>query len=98
MDEFDVCGFAVMSEAGYKENLDFINKEELYPIEVYFGSNEYNTYTCPAQITRSFEVVEITEEEVKTIKKLFCADRFGTCLLIQARYQLEDKFYDVKED
>ena len=74
-DEFSLTTFAVME---HEEIERLFNLVELYfsffpgkIIEIYFGTNEYFEFEDYKSFRNSFEIVNLTEQEVEMFRKLF---------------------------
>jgi hypothetical protein len=85
-DEFDIEGFKVFkSENEESLEIQLIDDQE-FPCEKYFGTNEAIEFETKEDFLESLSIVEITEEELKVLKKLFGKDitkyAFGTTSII----------------
>jgi len=88
-DEMDIYGFHVMSEEQWEYKKNEI-KHTPFPEEVYFGTNEYETYETPEEYLRNFKVIEITEIEAEIISRLF-GSYYGSFAIIEGN--APDEFY-----
>lgn len=71
-DEFDVSSFAVFPAEEAQEFLDQIIQYDWSDNDtLYFGTNEYISFSCVEDLVDSLEVTDITEEEYNTIVKHF---------------------------
>jgi hypothetical protein len=76
-DEFDTNGFQLMSEKEWVK-LFYSIKNTNYPLEIYFGSNEFWTFERPEDILDNLTLRVVTKEEAKIIDKYFdCSKWYG---------------------
>ena len=72
-DEMDVCGWGIYTEEEKNEYLESVSnyfKENGY-CSIYVGSNQEIEYEDEKEFLNTLEIKEITDEEEKTIKKIF---------------------------
>ena len=87
-DEFNLEGFKVVEAENSEAAIDKVIKQrtdQSYPIELYFGTNESQTYESREELVNDLGVQEITEEEFKVLNKLFpdCkTSAFGTTAIL----------------
>jgi len=72
-DEMDVCGWGLFSEEEKDNFLKVIDNyfEDACEYFLYVGTNQEIEYENKEDFMNSFEIVEISDEEGKTIKKIF---------------------------
>lgn len=75
-DEFDVKGFRMFSKKEWNNIVKEIKESKAFPMNWSFGSNEEIEYETPNELLKKFEVVVISSDEVKILKKLF-GDDYG---------------------
>ena len=78
-DEFDVEGFMLMNEKDLKRFYKRVERTE-YPIEFYFGTNEFIEYISKEHYLENVTVQEISESVYSTLKELFPNEIYGTFL------------------
>jgi hypothetical protein len=94
-DEFDVTGFQLFhTEFDWNKFLNNAEKAN-YPVEKYFGSNEFLTFNSFKEYESCFEVIEITQDEYDTMKKLFPYGYFGDVPEFEAAWDIEDETSDL---
>jgi hypothetical protein len=96
-DEFDVEGFAFLKE----DDWEYIKREAAateFPIEIYFGTNEFMEYDTSEEFINMFRVTPITEESIKELEKLFWLrpkeSSFGICPYNGCEGHASKEFYD----
>lgn len=71
-DEMDICSWQIVDKAAFESIRDsFILKYEDREFNIGIGSNEDIEYDNAKAFLEKIDVTDITDEEVKTIKKLF---------------------------
>jgi len=98
-DEFDVSGFTIMSQAAWeKHKVDVAKRfaalsapvEKMggymdYPeLEAYFGTNESLTWSHYDHYIESFDVKELSDDELKVLKKFFGMQGTGMVVMLDA--------------
>lgn len=75
-DEMDIYSFYLRPKGFFEKLKEVVNKYFKYEdsLELYVGTNEEITYGSASEVLNSFYVTNISEEEAKTIKKLFNID------------------------
>lgn len=72
-DEFDLSGFAIMSEAAIEQlkqdAAEHFEKYDYY--NEYFGSNQCLTWESAHQLLSDFVFIEINEDDIGTLRRLF---------------------------
>lgn len=86
-DEFNIEGFRIIEAESISEVKELITRDKEFPYRVFFGTNEWINYETDKDILDSIEIIEITEEEFGTFKKLFGSEfithpRFGVTALL----------------
>lgn len=103
-DEFDCeCFMTFDTRKDYDEWLAAIQNQlnEEMTIEHYFGTNEALQINSVQEVEDSIELIEISKEEQKVIKKLFGDGSFGTGNIFDIGYypeEEEDEFEEELED
>lgn len=82
-DEFDVASFKVIKAESKEDVIKKIEKERdsEYPMSFYFGTNEDIEIQSREELEKALEIKQITDEELKVIKKFFpniTSSAFGT--------------------
>lgn len=86
-DEFNTEGFIITSEKKWEQHLKEVEEQE-FPLELYFGSNEFLGFDTFADYENSFSVEELSKEEVKVLKKFFGNSKFGIIVLAETEVEL----------
>lgn len=89
-DEFGLQGFKLVKADNEEEVIEQVvrnctDKDEKFPIELYFGTNEFQEYDTKEDLINDLSIQEITEDDVKVLLKLFpnCySTAFGTTAII----------------
>lgn len=82
-DEFDTEGFCIREANSKKEVIDsLVHPETEFPVERYFGTNESHEFQDKKEFLETLEVKEITDDEYKTLKKLF-GKEFGIMITLE---------------
>lgn len=68
-DEFDIEGFEIMDEDQWVEYQEALTEAE-YPIEQYFGTNEFVEFESFEDLMRSISVKFISENEKEILTRL----------------------------
>lgn len=103
-DEFDCeCFITFDNRADYDEWLESVQRQldEESTIEHYFGTNEALQIDSVEEVEDSIELIEITVEEQRTLKKLFGNGSFGTGNIFDVGFppeDEEDEFSDEEEE
>ncbi len=90
-DEMDIVGFNILTKEQW-EYKELEIRETPFPKEVGVGSNEQITYDNVEQYLAMFTILEISDEEEKTIRKFFGNYMFGIFPLIEG--EAPDSFYE----
>jgi hypothetical protein len=68
-DEMDINGFAIMDKSEWEDYKKMLkNKERFY---IYIGTNEEIDYNNGNELLKEISVKNISDDEVKTIRKFF---------------------------
>lgn len=86
-DEFDLSGYQLVQAETEDAALQVcadgydIDDPDEYPIELYFGTNESQTYSNKNELMQDIEIKEITEQEYNVISKVL-GDSFGVTAIL----------------
>ena len=69
-DEFDVEGFCVICDLEWTI-FEAQIRSAIYPIENYFGTNQYLIFENADEVLRSFKVQDIEDDEYQVLMRLF---------------------------
>ena len=69
-DEFDMTGMEVLTPSEW-QNFQASVQNANYPVEAGFGTNEYYEFRSADEVMSGFKVIEITDDEAETLKRLF---------------------------
>lgn len=69
-DEFDMSGFFTKTDEEFSALMNKVDKI-VYPIEAYFGTNEFFTFKSPKEVKEGMVVTDISDKEYKVLDKLF---------------------------
>jgi len=85
-DEFDVSGFTIMSQAAWeKHKVDAAKRfDSGCELEAYFGTNESLSWSHYDDYIKSFDVKELSDDELKTLKKFFGMQGTGMVVMLDA--------------
>jgi hypothetical protein len=98
-DEFDTEGFAIIERKGW----EFVCREaracsNLFPQEIYFGTNEGHDFATVEEFIKSFTVTPIEEKHADMLKKMFNFSKhqksFGICPYWGMEGEAPDEFYE----
>ena len=70
-DEMYIEGFDIITKEEKKQFDKAINEDLVFPVEVYFGTNEENTYESAEDVLNCYTFTPLLDEEAETIKKFF---------------------------
>lgn len=72
-DEFEIKGFAIMTEEEFKKGIDFAKEEfeEVGSLNFVFGSNEYIDYEDFEKFKNCFNCEKISEDNFTVLKQFF---------------------------
>ena len=74
-DEFDVYGFTIMDAKEFNDFQLDVNTSE-YPVEKYFGTNEYIEFNDVEEVFESLSITDISGEQEDFIESRF-GESFG---------------------
>jgi 23S rRNA A2030 N6-methylase RlmJ len=101
-DEFDCeCFTTFDNRAEYDEWLESVQRQldEENTIEHYFGTNEALQINSVEEVEDSIELIEITPEEQRILKKLFGNGSFGTGDIFDIGFDAHDEDeYETEEE
>jgi hypothetical protein len=95
-DEMDIEGFKIYDEADWKSYETELKARER-KFDIYIGTNEEIRYDDGKDLLNSLKVKKITDDEAKTIKKLF-GDEFGFTQFSSVYLDEEIEEEDIEED
>lgn len=89
-DEFGLQGFKIIGANSEEEVIEKVirnctNEDEKFPVELYFGTNEFQEYDSKEDLINDLSIQEITEDDLKVFLKFFpdCGkSAFGTTAII----------------
>lgn len=89
-DEFGLQGFKLITAGNKEEAIEKIIKnctgeDEEFPIELYFGTNEFQEYANKEDLLYDLSIQEITEDDANVLLRLFpnCGNiSFGTTAIL----------------
>jgi hypothetical protein len=70
-DEMDLDGFRLMERIEYKEFVKDIKAIKSFPLEVYFGTNQFVIFESVEDIMKSLKFETVTEDEFALLTALF---------------------------
>lgn len=89
-DEFDIQGFKLFKSESIinleNQIIDSVTVDEIFPTELYFGTNEWQEYESREDLLRDLEIIEISETQYMGILYLFpyCEQTaFGTTAILK---------------